>query len=278
MKIWKRFAQKFIDLFFPAVLEQGPIPLRIESAPLGRTVFAHLYLPKHKERKWSLLLLNDGQDEERLDLKVIHQSFRSHPKNLLIVAIHAGDRKEEYGTASIKDYQGRGKQSAAYQEFIVQELLPSLRAQYPISNNYEDVGIAGFSLGALSAIDTAWNHPSIFGFVGVFSGALWWRKVPFKQEDPDAHRIMHDRVMDSKFRKQRFWLQAGTKDETADRNNNGIIDAIDDTIHLKGLLEQKIPNGEHYCKYVEVIDGEHHPDTWKQIMPDFLDWIFTEKG
>ena len=36
----------------------------------------------------------------------------------------------------------------------------------------------------------------------------------------------------------KFWLEAGTKDEAADRNNNGIIDAIDDTLDLITALKR----------------------------------------
>ncbi|MEZ4518366.1 MAG: hypothetical protein R3C44_16610 [Chloroflexota bacterium] len=30
----------------------------------------------------------------------------------------------------------------------------------------------------------------------------------------------------------RFWFEAGTRDETSDRDNNGVIDAIQDTTEL----------------------------------------------
>ena len=35
---------------------------------------------------------------------------------------------------------------------------------------FKTKAIAGFSLGGLSAIDTAWSNPGIFSIVGVFSG------------------------------------------------------------------------------------------------------------
>jgi len=274
MKIWKRFTEKFISLFSPKTLLEEPEPLVIESKFLQRKVFSHLYLPDNQEKNWSLLLLNDGQDEIELDLLRVHNKFSSTSMNLMIVAIHAGNRMDEYGTSQILDYKGRGKKSDDYQDFIIKELLPQLHASFPISADSNRVGIAGFSLGALSAVDIAWRYPKVFGIVGIFSGALWWRKTIFSEDDPDADRIIHEKVKDGSKRSQRFWLQAGTNDETSDRNNNGIIDAIDDTLDLKKLLEQKIPVGEKYCKYVEVKNGKHHPATWKKVIPDFLSWAF----
>ena len=71
----------------------------------------------------------------------------------------------------------------------------------------------------------------------------------------------------------KFWFQAGTLDEKSDRNNNGIIDAIDDTIHLINILKYKGYNPED-IKYVEVQGGRHNFRTWAKILPDFLTWAF----
>ena len=70
----------------------------------------------------------------------------------------------------------------------------------------------------------------------------------------------------------RFWLQVGTKDETADRNNNGIIDAIDDTQDLIKSLKN-IGYTDQDITYVEVKNGEHNPATWAKVLPDFLRWV-----
>ena len=70
---------------------------------------------------------------------------------------------------------------------------------------------------------------------------------------------------------QRYWLQAGTLDEDEDRNHNGVIDAIDDTLDLIRELKRK---GTHDVDvhYLEVEGGRHDTQTWGQVMPDFLRW------
>ncbi len=277
MKIWKDFFEKFVALFYPVIQKQGPDPFIISSKYLKRDIFTNLYLPIDNKSKWSLLLINDGQDEVPLDLLKSHKKYQKAPYHLMICTIHAGDRIAEYGTSEVLDYKGRGERSDDYQEFIITELLPTLRANYPITSISDHVGIAGFSLGGLSAIDIAWNNPNIFGFAGVFSGALWWRKEKFKTEDPDADRIIHEKVMNGEYRQQRYWFQAGTKDETADRNNNGIIDSIDDTLHLINILKHKVPAGENYLKYVEIEGGQHNPETWRKVLPKFLSWIYKNE-
>jgi hypothetical protein len=66
---------------------------------------------------------------------------------------------------------------------------------------------------------------------------------------------------------------AGTQDETSDRNKNGVIDAIDDTLDLIATLRE-IGCSEEDLSYLELEGGRHEPATWAQVMPDFLRWAF----
>ena len=70
----------------------------------------------------------------------------------------------------------------------------------------------------------------------------------------------------------KFWLQTGTKDETADRNKNGIIDSIDDTQDLikELVLKGYVAGGD--IRYLEIAGGHHDVETWARAMPEFLRW------
>ena len=73
----------------------------------------------------------------------------------------------------------------------------------------------------------------------------------------------------------KFWFQCGTNDEKADRNNNGIIDAIDDTFDLIKELEKKGYSKGQTIHYEEIEDGEHNQATWRLAFPSFLSWVFA---
>ena len=60
-------------------------------------------------------------------------------------------------------------------------------------------------------------------------------------------------------------------DETADRNGNGIIDAIDDTVSLIDELVLKGYNTTD-IKYLELKDGKHDVATWGKAFHEFLKW------
>ncbi|WP_231425440.1 esterase family protein [Pedobacter sp. Leaf250] len=252
---------------------------KLPSAYLKREVEIDIYAPEGilGNEKIELLLLNDGQDVAKMDFKTIleeaHHNKRNH--RLIVVAIKAStERLMEYGIAGEPDFKGRGAKADLYTDFIIKELLPFVKKKIamPITGK---VAFGGFSLGGLSAFDIAWNNPSVFDAIGVFSGAFWWRKKDLADGYTDADRIMHA-LIDSTATKpdMKFWLMTGTEDEKADRNKNLIIDSIDDTIDVvKSLMNKGYKRPENIF-YYEKVGGKHDVQTWESVMPAFLDWAF----
>lgn len=248
----------------------------LTSTHLKRQVLIEVYRPAVPPwRLLSLVIFNDGQDLEQMNFAdTLRQLYRE--KSLpptLAVGVYANDRMSEYGTAGRPDDQGRGAKAAAYEKFITEELLPWLEDRNNIFHGPDRRAIAGFSLGGLNAFDIAWRKPRKFRTAGVFSGSLWYRSKAFNKNRPDANRIVHDYVNRTKKPiTNRFWFMAGSEDESADRNGNGIIDAIDDTLQLMELLERKGMVPETDLAYVEVEGGKHEPETWGSVVGEFLVW------
>jgi enterochelin esterase-like enzyme len=194
---------------------------------------------------------------------------------LMCVGIHCGtDRRNEYGTASTLDYKGRGTKAGLYNRFIFEELLPFIEKEFKITS-FKEKSFCGFSLGGLSALDIVWNHAEEFVKVGAFSGSFWWRSV--SQDDPtfseEDHHIMHNTIKKGNYYPWlKFYFETGTLDELADRNNNGIIDSIDDTISLIHELVKKGYTFNTDICYKELKDGHHDVVTWGRAFPDFLRW------
>lgn len=262
------------------VMQKNIISYKINSEWLQREVTINCYLPPSITGEVSLLLINDGQDLVKFGFSEIINEFHSKNKaSLFCVGIHAAvDRKNEYGTASIVDYKGRGAKAGLYNLFIFKELIPFIRTSYKIFS-FKEKAFAGFSLGGLCALDIVWNHPYEFSKVGVFSGSLWWRDK--SQEDPDFNedtdRIMHKQIRNGSFYPWlKFFFEVGTQDETADRNNNGIIDSIDDTLSLIEELRNKEYAPEN-IQYLELPDGRHDIETWASAFPTFLQWAWGDK-
>lgn len=260
--------------------KQTGVPVKnitLKSGYLNRNVLVDLYFPPIGSDPCliSLLLINDGQDLPKFHfdemLADLYEGNEITP--IFCVGIHcSAERKMEYGAASLLDYKGRGAKARLYQRFVFEELLPYIKANW--QEEFSEKAYAGFSLGGLSAIDTVWHHPEEFSKAGVFSGSLWWRLKDlhhgYKEE---TDRIMHKLVREGNFKPGlKFYFTTGSHDEKMDRNHNGIIDSIDDTLGLIEELEKKGYNNENDIHYVNYEDGKHDVKTWGRAMPAFLKW------
>ena len=254
---------------------------KISSLFLKREVLLDFYFPSALKslENISLLLVNDGQDLVTMQFENILDKLSSTKliEDILVVGIHCStDRKNEYGTARVLDYKGRGAKAMFYNLFVMNELIPFIKKTKKVKD-FKQKSFAGFSLGGLSALDIVWNFPQEFVNAGVFSGSLWWRDKDHLDEDFDENsdRIMHRLIREGNYAPWlKFFFEVGTKDETEDRNNNGIIDAIDDTLDLIKELKLKGYNPDFDIKYVELDEGKHDVPTWALAFPDFLNWAY----
>lgn len=220
-----------------------------------------------------LLLLNDGQLAGELHIQEtlleLYKSGQIIPTE--VVAIHAGERQSEYGVSGTEDYLGRGNKARLYEYFVIGELLPWLNAVTDKKYSPDHTAFAGFSLGGLSAIDIASSNPLWFSTAGVFSGSLWWRSRSYEEGYTDSDRIIFNKISKSASLEDfRCYLMAGTNDERNDRNENGIIDAVDDTLDLFDLLSIKINKPAKNLLLSIVEGGKHDPATWSLQFPEFL--------
>ncbi|HEY2722263.1 MAG TPA: alpha/beta hydrolase-fold protein [Chitinophagaceae bacterium] len=252
---------------------------------LQREVKIDFYFPNNLRAltEVNLLLINDGQNMKELGLVNILESLqeKNHIHPIICVAIHAGQqRKTEYGIAMQADYLGRGEKAPFYTTFIIDELLPLVAGRFH-PTRFTEKAFAGFSLGGLMALDIVWNYPTHFNKAGIFSGSLWWRSLDHTDADyeDELHRIMHQQIKKGKYRAGlKFFLTTGSFDETHDRNNNGIIDSIDDTLALISELESLGYYNEKDICYINYEDGKHDIATWARAMPEFLKWGWGKRS
>jgi len=251
----------------------------LKSKILARDVKVDFYLPAGTVNTddLSLLLINDGQDLVTMKFEEILAALYDGEtiSPLLCAGIHcSADRKNEYGTAKILDYKGRGAKAGLYTSFVFEELLPFIRKNFN-AVSFKEKSFAGFSLGGLSALDIVWNYPQEFRRAGIFSGSLWWRDKDQDDADfnEDTDRIMHRQIREGEYAPWlKFFFEVGTLDEIADRNNNGVIDSIDDALALIDDLVAKGYNSDTDIQYLELKEGRHDVPTWAKAFPHFLNW------
>jgi len=250
------------------------------SRHLQRNVKLHvLHTPPPSDRSlYNLLILNDGQDMNKLRVKETLDSLYDAKKiaPLVIIGVEAGDRMQEYGVTDNPDYLGRGKRAGFYDAFINNELYPYAKKESGV-RKFRSFAIAGCSIGGLSAFDIAWNHPDKISKVGVFSGSFWWRD---KASEDSSYSDEKNRIMYSKLKASRkkpglqYWFYAGAAEEKGDRDKDSIIDVIDDTKDIIALLEKKNVVPPDGIVYKELPNGIHDYISWSEVFPEFLIWAF----
>lgn len=254
------------------------------SFHLDNTRPIEIYLPPDysddPQRKYKVLYANDGQDLRGLSLNsILDALYARHAIDpIIVVAIHAtNDRMNEYGLSDQPDYRQRGALATTYAHFVIDELMSFIDGHYRTLKGSLNTAIMGWSLGGLSAFDMAWQRPDKFGIVGAFSPSFWWRSDNTSPRSQQASRLAH-RIVRAGIKRSglRFWFQTGTRDESADRDRNGMIDSIQDTIELIAALKSIGYRSNREVKYVEVKDGRHTQETWAQALPLFLHWVFPQ--
>ena len=237
----------------------------------------HSPLPDDKNQV-NLLLLNDGQDIDQMRLVPLLDSLYADGRlqPLVVVAIHAGDRMQEYGIADRPDFMKRGSKAKHYNDFVDNELMPFIKKQSGI-RKFKSVAIAGWSLGGLSAFDIAWNNSNKIDKAGIFSGSFWWRD---KDSNDSSYSDEKNRIILAKMRAARkkpdtqFWFMSGSLEESSDRDKDGIIDVQDDIEDLRFLLMERGLVSKENLPYTIDKLGKHDMATWSRNLPDFLIWAF----
>jgi enterochelin esterase-like enzyme len=252
----------------------------VQATGLANSRDIVVYLPpgyrKHIDKAYDVLYVNDGQERDALDLRgaLARLTLKGKIRPIIVVVIPTNaNRIQEYGTACCPNSRGLGADAAAYSAFVVHELKPLIDKKF---RTRSPAALTGVSLGGLSAFDIVWNNPYDFNTVGAMSGSFWWNTATTEDWPAEDPRIAHAMVRGSQYIEGfRGWFQAGTRDEVSDRDNDGVIDAIQDTTELIEELTRLGYRPGVDLKYVEMPSGRHDYQTWAKVMPDFLIWAFS---
>jgi enterochelin esterase-like enzyme len=159
----------------------------LESSTFHNARTIRVLLPHLKGRSvegtFPVLLMNDGLaafDPEGWDLPQVVKTLVATGKipPLVVVGIDnagAARRADEYLPLIDETFQPPMPQphGARYPSFLAEEVLPAVRARFPISTDRDRVGLGGGSYGATIALYTTLTRPDLFGKLLLESPALY---------------------------------------------------------------------------------------------------------
>ncbi|MET3931896.1 putative alpha/beta superfamily hydrolase [Lysobacter sp. OAE881] len=303
-----------------AVEPLSPAPVQgdvvVEPFALDATLFAPqgmkttVYLPPDYAtgtRRYPVLYVNDGQDREAVKLRETLQQLivSGDIRAPIVVAIDMPpDRMGAYGLSDRKAganlvaktrYGGIGTNAHAYSEWLAHTLVPAIDARYRTRTTPDARAILGWSLGGLNAFNLGWQYPEIFGRVGAFSPSFWPASDTTDNASMQRTRMAQHMVDASEPRNGARWFFAvGTAEEAADRDGDGIDDAVDDTRDMldgwnadnggmKGLKQLGYSTNDDYAarptradaSLYLLPDGKHEQAAWARMLPVFLRWAYA---
>jgi predicted alpha/beta superfamily hydrolase len=267
----------------------------VDDAPLRVRVYRLLDAGSDDTRRHDVLYANDGQDMEAVGLEDALRALDAEGVALPIVvaidmprdrmgAYGLSDRAHARSVVAQTKYGPVGTRAQAYSNWVARVLVPYIDAHYRTRHSRRGRAVMGWSLGALNAFDLGWNYPELFATVGAFSPSFW-----LSAERSDAAAVQRTRlalrmVEAGPRHRTRWWIAAGEREETDDRDGDGLVDAVDDARDVAIALGKagaranldwtRNPERDAQVAFAAVAAGEHDQATWKRMLPAFLRWRY----
>jgi enterochelin esterase-like enzyme len=225
----------------------------LTSKYLGEPRSYKIYLPPDydADRPYPVLYAQDG--EQFLNFgraATIAQemiiSKKLFPFIIAAVTVSRENRTEEYGT-------GRSRNNL-YKSFFLEELLPSVEQEFPVSDRI----LVGDSLGGTVSLDLALDRPDLFNKVLSLSGAFY-------------PQVMKGVLRKSDLSYLTIFMLIGLQ-ETAVPIGDKTADFLAYNREMKQLLEQRGAS----VTYVEK-EGGHDWGFWQKELPSALPFFFGVK-
>ena len=147
--------------------------------------------------------------------------------------------------------------SDAYAEFLLTEILPSVRDRYRIADEPDRWAIGGGSSGGSCAFTVAWMRPEWFGLVLSFLGSF--AQIRGGNRYPEL-------IQETPKKPLRVFLQAATRDANW---NAPELNWFSANLRVAAALAER-----GYDVRLVLGDGGHDPNHAGAILPDALRWLW----
>lgn len=146
--------------------------ITLNSKNVPRSVGVHVLLPPNADAASEplplmLWLHGGGGDDssylERVLQPLVEQAWEQNELQPMVIAVPSG-RRSFY--MDFKD----GKEK--WETFLMQEMLPALRAKYKVSDQRSQTYIGGYSMGGMGSLRLAFKYPDTFSLVAAIAPAI----------------------------------------------------------------------------------------------------------
>jgi enterochelin esterase family protein len=225
------------------------------SAVYGGDREIQVYLPSEyaPHKRYPLVICHDGRDYLRfaaMQTVLDNLIARQEVAPLVMAFTNGHDRNREYGA------------DARQPRYVAEELLPTLRERFGISEDPEDIGVMGASFGGVTSLFTAWTYPGTFGKLLLQSGSFVFTDIGHHGRsplfDPVVSFVNAFRNDPGRIGATRVFLSCGQ---------------FESLIWFNRSLGPLLREAGVDTRFVEASDG-HNWIAWRDRLREGLTWLF----
>ncbi|MBI3098014.1 MAG: esterase family protein [Planctomycetes bacterium] len=245
---------------FQPGIERGSIEehsLKTRHFPRERAVTLYRPAGEPPADGWPLLIVHDGGDYRHFSdlVQVLDNLIASKQMAPVFAALtHPGDRNWEYPCTE------------EHPAFVVEDLIPFVRANHPVSQDRRRVGVMGASFGAVASAFAAYRYPQVFGLLLLQSGSFLFNRLygvqsRYRSQD-EFGRIR--RFLETEFFPKgpalpcRFYISCGTFEGISGYSRE---------------VAQLMSDAGHEVHYRETHDG-HNWVCWRDTLGEAFPYLF----
>ena len=165
---------KSFYVHLPAAVSSGA------GSTLDRERYPVLYVFRGHQREW----VNPKQDGSRNGRTIIDayeellESGAMGPMVLVFPGIASDDNAVSGALVNLREPERvshhRGIGTGRFEDYLLEDLMPLVEADYPVLPGAAHRGVDGFSLGGFMAVKIALGHPQMFSSVGAYDGLYFY--------------------------------------------------------------------------------------------------------
>ncbi|MBI3151982.1 MAG: hypothetical protein HYZ21_07620 [Chloroflexi bacterium] len=160
--------------------------------------------------------------------------------------IHSGE-SDPFIIVFPDDRYWNSQPGAGFGNRFILDIIPYMDTNYRTIADREHRSLGGLSRGGGWVVELGFEHPELFGSLGLHSPAI------FKDNAPYVERIIKDIPEESR---PRLWLDVGD----ADRGSESIL-----------LFEEILTRNDYFHEY-HFYAGAHSEDYWGEHVEEYLRW------
>ena len=249
--------------------------------PKGVSRKLHIWLPEnydHTDERYPVMYFFDGhnlyfdQDATYGKSWGLKEFLDSWDKEMIVVGIECGHDGQERLSEYLPYPANKGSHFASFEpmgdktmQWILSEVKPLIDLEYRTIPFRECTGIAGSSMGGLMALYAAVHYNRWFSKAGCVSSAIGFCMRPL-MSDLRKTDISPD---------TRVYLSWGTREAWGIRNPEA-DDRHSKTYNWNKKVADQILTCDAAVKMHCQIGGGHCEADWEQLVPTFMNFLWTE--